>query len=334
MSTYGAVHAILPLLEDLERKGLDLGAILARAGIGRTAFDDPSTRLPKRQFQALWQAAVEATGDPALALRVAARARPNALGVIGYLASASESRRNAFELVRGLTPLLWENVDCELEAEGDALFLRCHAGGHPAARRFTLEYAVGLAVAMSRVLGFAQAEPLEARFAYAPPEYAAEYGRILGVPVRFEAGETGVLFPRTMMESLNPTADAALRRLLERHAAEQLARIPTGAHFAQRVRACIRSMLSVDSLTADTVAARLSMSGRTLRRRLQDEGTTYQALVDQVRAELAAHYLEKERRTIDEVGFLLGFSDQSAFTKAFRRWTGKTPAELVRRRPG
>jgi AraC-like DNA-binding protein len=133
-----------------------------------------------------------------------------------------------------------------------------------------------------------------------------------------------------MMDSLNPSADAALRQLLERYAADQLAKIPTSARFSQRVRACILSRLSLGNLTADAVAAQFSMSNRTLRRRLQEEATSYQEILDDVRAERARHYLTKEKRGIDEVAFLLGFSDPSAFTKAFRRWTGHTPADFAR----
>jgi AraC-like DNA-binding protein len=183
---------------------------------------------------------------------------------------------------------------------------------------------------MSRVLGAGRSDPLEARFSHSPPAYADEYERILRLPVRFDAGEDGVLFPISMIDSLNPSADAALRQLLQRHAADQLARIPTNARLSQRVRACIRSMLPLGALSADAVAAQFSMSNRTLRRRLQEESTNYQEILDDVRAEMARHYLTEEKQGIDEVAFLLGFSDQSAFTKAFRRWTGKTPADFVR----
>jgi AraC-like DNA-binding protein len=93
-------------------------------------------------------------------------------------------------------------------------------------------------------------------------------------------------------------------------------------------------MLPLGSLTADTVAAQFSMSSRTLRRHLQQEATSYQEILDDVRAELARHYLTKEKRGIDEVAFLLGFSDPSAFTKAFRRWTRQTPADFVRANSG
>jgi AraC-like DNA-binding protein len=329
-SSYGSVNVILPLLEYLENEGFDLKTILARVGIPESALEDTKTRFPKRRFQALWQVASEATGDPAIALRVSTMVKASALGIIGYLASASESRRNAFELVKGLTPLLWEDVECDLETGSEVAFIRCSTGSSPEARRFTTEYAIGLTVTMSRVLGAGRSDPLEARFSYSAPAYADEYERILRLPIRFDAGEDGVLFPISMMDSLNPSADAALRQLLEGYAADQLAKIPTSAQFSQRIRACILSMLPLGGLTADTVAAQFSMSNRTLRRRLQQEATSYQEILDDVRAELAGHYLAKEKRGIDEVAFLLGFSDPSAFTKAFRRWTGQTPANFVR----
>jgi len=331
-NSYGSVYAILPLLEYLRAKGFALQAILDRAGIPGSAAGDPKTRLPERKFQALWQIASEVTGDPAIALRVSTLVKPNALGIIGYLTTASESGRNAFELVRGLTPLLWEDAECELESDGDVAFIRCNTGSSPRSNRFTTEYAVGLAVAMGRALAAGRSEPLEARFSYPKPAYGNEYERILRLPVRFDTGEDGVLFPIAMMDSSNPSADAALRQLLERYAADQLARLPTGAPFSGRVRACVRSMLPLGSLTADTVAEQFSMSNRTLRRRLRAQGTSYQEILDDVRAELARHYLAREKRGIDDVSFLLGFSDQSAFTKAFRRWTGRTPAEFVRGR--
>jgi AraC-like DNA-binding protein len=329
-SSYGSVKAILPLLEYLENEGFDLKTILKRVDIPQSALEDTSTRFPKRKFQALWQLASEVTGDPAIALRVSTMVKTNTLGIIGYLASVSESGRNAFELVRGLTPLLWENVECDLESDGEVAFLRCSTDSIPQASRFITEYATGLAVTMSRVFGAARADPLEARFSYSAPAYADEYERILRLPIRFDAGEDGVLLPISMMDSLNPSADAALRLLLERYAADQLARIPTSAPFFQRVRARILSMLPLGGVTADTIAAQFSMSNRTLRRRLQEESTSYQDILDDVRVELARHYLTKEKRRIDEVALLLGFSDPSAFTKAFRRWTGQTPADFVR----
>lgn len=329
-SSHGSINAILPLLEYLENEGFDAKAILARAGIPETALDDIRQRFPKRNLEASWQVASEVTGDPAIALRVSTLVKANTLGIIGYLAAASESVRTAFELVKDLTPLLWEGFECALESDDEVAFIRCSTGCNPPASRFTIEYAIGLTVTMSRVLGATRSAPLEARFSHSAPAYADEYERILGLPIRFDAGEDGVLYPLSMLDSLNPSADATLRQLLERYAADQLAKLPTGARFSQRVHACILSMLPLGNLAADTVAAQFSISNRTLRRRLHEEATSYQEILDDVRTELACEYLTKEKRRIDEVAFLLGFTDPSAFTKAFRRWTGQTPADFAR----
>ncbi|MCU0669269.1 MAG: AraC family transcriptional regulator [Myxococcota bacterium] len=327
---YGSLNAILPLLEYLESEGFDLSAVLDRAGVPRSALEDVRIRLPQAKFELLWQAAIEASGDPALALRVSTLVKPSTLGVIGYLAAASESGRNAVELVKGLIPLFLEDFECELECSSEVAFLRLRAGGETPASRFMTEYVIGLAITMSRALGATRSDPLEVRFSHAPPVYADEYQRILRLPVRFEAGEDGVLFPIAMLDTSNPSADAPLRQLLERHAADQLARIMSSAPLPERLRAAILSMLPLGNLTAESAAAHFGMSSRTLRRRLREAGTSYQELLDDVRAELARRYLARERRGIDEVAHLLGFSEPSAFTKAFRRWTGQTPADFVR----
>lgn len=328
--SYGSLNAVLPLLEYLESEGFDRVAVLDRVGIPKSAREDPRARLPQRKFEALWRAAIEVTGDRALALRVSTRVKPSTLGIIGYLASASESRRNAFELVQGLTPLLWENFACDLASDDEVAFMRFSAGKGVRTSRFTTEYSVGLAIAMSRSLGAARSDPLEARFSYSAPDYAEEYERILRLPVRFDAEEDGVLFPISLIDSSNPSADAALRQLLQQYAADQLAMIPSNHRFSERVRASIRSLLSLGELSAEVVAAQLSMSDRTLRRRLRDEATSYQEILDDVRAELAHRYLRDDKQGIDEVAHQLGFSDASAFTKAFRRWTGRTPADFAR----
>jgi AraC-like DNA-binding protein len=327
---YGSLNAVLPLLEYLEKEGFDPKSILDSVGIPRSALEDTETRLPIENFQSLWQRASEVTGDPAIALRVSTMAKANTLGIIGYLASTSVSVRSSLELVKGLTPLLLEGVECELESDDDAAFFRCTTSATSDSTPFIVEYAIGLTVTISRIIGAAGTDPLEARFSYSAPAHADEYRRILQLPIRFDAGESGVLFPLSMMDGSNPSADAALRQVLERYAVDQLARLPTNASFRQRVRGCIVSMLPLGGLAADTVAAQFSMSNRTLRRRLQEESTSFQELHDEVRIELAIHSLTHEGRGIEEVAILVGFSDPSAFTKAFRRWTGQTPAEFIR----
>ena len=330
LSLYGSVSLVRPLLEHLSNAGFDPKSILDRAGIPHSAFESARTRFPKREFQVLWQVASEATGDPAIALRVSTMVRADTLGILGHLVLESKSRREAFDLGKELSWLLWEGFEFDFEIEGEVAFMRCHIDRDPYAGRFVTEFGVGFIVTIGRALGPYGAEPLEARFSYPAPAHADEYEQILGVPVRFDVGENGVLFRIPMPDTLNPAADSTLRRLLERYADEQISRMPSGTPFSQRVRSCIRSMLPAGGLTADTVATHLQTSESTLRRRLRDEGTSYREIVKEVRMDLACHYLAAEERDIVDVALILGFSDQSTFTRAFRKWTGQTPADFVR----
>ena len=129
-----------------------------------------------------------------------------------------------------------------------------------------------------------------------------------------------------------PRADSLLCSLLERQAADALARMPAVTSFAETVRQEIARALPGGEVSADGVARSLGLSARTLRRRLSDCGLNYQQLLDGVRCDLARQALSRPGASVGEVAAALGFSDTSAFHKAFRRWTGKRPSELTNTR--
>jgi AraC-like DNA-binding protein len=146
--------------------------------------------------------------------------------------------------------------------------------------------------------------------------------------VRFSAGENGLRLPVAELETPCVRADPALLAVLDRYAAERVERAPRSDSVADRGRAALAEELRAGEPSAATLAARLKMSVRTLNRSLGAEGTSYRRILDQLRRELAIHHLADDRLTIAEVAFLLGFSELSAFYRAFKRWTGRTPAEL------
>src|SRR5262245_58421573 len=131
-------------------------------------------------------------------------------------------------------------------------------------------------------------------------------------------------------------AEPALAQLLDQQLAAQLAALPAEeASFLDRIRSALFAELDRGEPTLEAIAARLRMSPRTLQRRLREEGSSLSAVLDRLRAELALRYLGEPRTSIGEVAFRLGFSDPTTFHRAFRRWTGQTPAEYRRgHRPG
>ena len=143
----------------------------------------------------------------------------------------------------------------------------------------------------------------------------------------FSTGENALVLPTILLDTPCAKADPGLLAILDRHAAELLARIPSPNSLADRVRSILIRELRGGDPSASLVAARLKMSVRTLHRGLLTEGMRFGEIFDQLRHELAIRHLRDRRIALAEVAFLLGFSELSSFYRAFKRWTKTTPAD-------
>lgn len=327
----GSFRLYIPLTDELAKRGFDVGALLERAGLPEAVLSDPDTRVPRGAVDALWQLAIEAARDRVLPLRVGLSVTPSTLGLVGYLVGASESAIDAVERAAAVTRYFGDGSDVDIAFERGLAVLRFHNRSSYETGLPTMEYSVALTVALSRLLGPLTdvGEAVEARFAHAAPDHAAHYA-LLGLPVRFGASHDGAAFRLARFHAPNPNADPVLRGLLEQHAADLLSRMPREDSFADRVRVCVVDLLPAGSPGVQQVAETLRMSARTLRRRLSEEKTTYRDVLDDVRHALALAELGPQRRSVEEVAYRLGFSDASGFHKAFRRWTGVSPADYAR----
>lgn len=323
------MRGVAPILYQLDALGFSEDRGLSCLGIDRTGLSDPDTRIDYRSVERLWQSAIEATGDPSLPLRAARRVHLAEFGLLTYIAAASRDSRTAFESLQELLPLMSTLADIGLDASSERPVVRYHWNPGFEIAVPTREYAVGTIVQTSRAVGSHSWGPEEAWFAYPPPDHADDYERILGVPVHFDASYDAVVFSASMLDDPNPASDPALVQALEHHAQALLATLPLGDNLQSRVRHVIASLLP-SGASAEAVAEKLRMSARNLRRRLEAENTSYKHILDEVRCELARRYLVQEQRRVTEVAHALGFSDGSAFHKAFRRWTGESPTEFAR----
>jgi AraC-like DNA-binding protein len=161
----------------------------------------------------------------------------------------------------------------------------------------------------------------------------AAYRRWFDAPVSFGAGATQLVFARSALDVPLRTADPQLLAILSRHAEELAARDRSLPPMIAQVERVLRKALRSDDAQVERVARELGLTGRSLQRRLKDEGTSFQLVRDKVRRELASRYLEDEL-SMAEISFLLGFSEPSAFFRAFKRWTGLTPLESRARARG
>lgn len=321
-----SIETLDPLVSALRAWDAPLGEILARVDLREEDLDDKSLRIPHSKFEGVWFAAREITEDPAIGLHVIDHFDLNRLNLVVYLASTSATPRDAYTRAARYTRIAHDALEVDLNVEGGRAICRTRFRGRPNDRTLA-EFAVGLIVKVSPRVVEREVE-ISAWFEHAEPDYAEEYGPILNCPVRFDAPLNGIVGGATGIDDPLPHADTGLAALLEEYAAEQLNKIPTVSSFPDRVRERIAAVLPKGDVSPERVARSLGVSARTMRRRLGEGSVSYQQLLDDVRRDFATRALARQELSIGEIALLLGFSDASAFNKAFRRWTGKRPSDL------
>ena len=191
------------------------------------------------------------------------------------------------------------------------------------------DYALALAASFARAHTGIPEPMLEVHVEHERTAYSEEYQRTFGGRVRFGMPHNALLFRRSFLAAPMRHANAALHAACELAAREQLVRVAQRSGVSSKVREMVTSSLRSGDTRMSTVAEALAMSVATLRRRLDEEGTSHTNILDEVRHELAKSYLRDPKLAISEITFLLGFSHVAAFYKAFRRWTGgSTPANF------
>lgn len=315
----------------LRALGTDPDPILQFVGIDALALQDPDGQVPAGMGSRFLNRAVEVTRDPHLGLHLAEEVDPGSFDVHFYAMVSSATLGEAFERLCRYQRLIHETNRVTLESNGGRSILRHMTPGGGAAARQSVEFIIAAWVRAGRVAVGIDWSPMEVRFVHPAPSETGEHSRFFRCPVQFGVGENSLVISRSLMDTPCVRADASLLAVLDRYASDRLG--PNTATFAGQVRAALSENIQKGGLGAEQVARRFKMSVRTFNRMLAAEGTTYRKLSDQLRHELAARYLRDRRVSIMEVAFLTGFSEISAFHRAFKRWAGQTPAEFRRTLP-
>lgn len=317
--------------------GVDVSALLEEAGITRETLADPDARSTTAQVGALWSRAYGLSGDPDLALHAVEALPFGAYRVVDFLASNAPTVGAAFEQIAAHLPIINTTVQLSIRAGSSEVEFRVEGrDASVAVSRPYAEYTLGAVVLRIRsMLGIRSMLehplPLVAvEFAAAAPAFNAEHKRIFRCPVRFEQPHHRLIVSRSTWEDGNARADANLFAVLERHARDLLTELPNDDPVISEARQAIEACFSGQAPSIEGTARRMGVSTRTLQRRLQRAGVSHNDLVDEARHAQAVSYLSQQDVAIAEIAYVLGFSDQSAFTRAFKRWTGSTPAMFRR----
>lgn len=321
------------ILAGAAQYGHDPQTLAARFGLSPAELADPDGRLPAPVAIAMWEEVPRIVGDDLFGLRLGERAsQAGALPIVGYVVQTSptlgEGIARALRFQRIVQTL--NRADLQVSDSTARLVVQVRAR-HVERLRHAIDFALAYVVTFSSRLTGTRVVPHRARFAYAAPPSVGEHRRLFGGDLRFGATPTELALDPAVLARPVLSADAQLRALVERHAEALLSRVPDGDSLASRARAALVAGLRSGRTTVDAVARDLRMSPRTLQRRLQAEGASHAALLDEVRRDLGLRYVGDASLSLSEVAFLLGFADQTTFHRAFVRWTRETPGAYRRK---
>lgn len=289
----------------------------------------PHERLPIAASEEVQKVVVQMLNDEDLGLRAARAAERGDYDVLEYVSASAATFREALETNFRYAKLLNDAADFRLEVHGDRAYSILHSIV-PMGRVSADFRSAAFYLTMRRWLDF-PADDIEVWFTHKRPADVAQYEVTFGKSkVVFGAPLDAVLFPAKYLDTAQPNADSNLHSLLRAHAERLLSQAPPTRTLLEQVRSQILQTMPDGSVSADRVASRLHMSRRTLTRHLAEEGTTFKALLDETRRHSAGYYLQTTSYSVEDIAFLLGFSESAAFVRAFKRWTQSTPAEYRR----
>ena len=319
------IGANIGVPEVLRNLGVDPSEILAEIGIELSLFDNPNNPISYLARGRMFAHCAERTACPHFGLLVGQRAGLSSFGVVGLLAKHSPDVGFALRSLVRYMHLHVRGANVTLSTDSDLAVLEYQIY-QPRARGNDQvgEGAVAVAFNIMRDLCGTDWEPVEARFAHRKPEDVKPFRRFFQAPLRFDAEQYAVVFSASWLHQPMPDTSPELLLLLQREVNEL--ELNQETDFLEQVRSLLRTTLVTGHSSADQVAELLSMNRRTLNRHLNVLGTNFQKVVDEIRFEIARQLLEDSAMEILQIALFLGYSNASAFTRAFRRWSSTTPA--------
>ena len=321
--------AALPAV--LDRLGADTDELLADFGLTRAYFDDAENTVPTAVVGRVFRRIVEVTGCDQLGILLGRPITLTSMGAIGVQMQASPNVAHAIEVMGKHFHVHDQGARFSVEAGGNVVRL-CY---RLTARDVDMIEEIYTLAAMA-ALGFLRGlcgkgwRPLEFELPFRRPRAVDALRKALGVPLKFDAEQLKMIFPASDLARPLPSADPLLYRMMAERIEQLEAR--QRRDLIGRVRNVMQTVIFTQTARASIVASRMGVSLRTLNRRLRAEGTSLQAIRDAVTAEAACQLLGNTEKSASEVALILGYSDSSAFTRAFRRWHGVPPAQWRARR--
>ena len=318
------------ITDALVARGIDGMAACERVGIPRAAVNDVDAMVDASAYSALWGEAVALSGDLWLPLDVARHA-PDSQNLLRFVCLPNATLGEAFERASRFLRLVTDAVVWSFVVDHDAARFVSERNRAPHANDVHADvFFIAENITLARIAtGQPSLAPREVRLAHPAPADATPLRVLLRAPVIWDAQRTEIVFERRTLDLPLVQADPSVAAFFEAYAAKLLQARTSAPTITDEVLRCVAMLLRGRTPSLDEVAELLGASPRTLRRRLEAEGTSFQQVLDNHRRELAARLLLEGSSSLAEIAFVLGFADPNGFQRAFRRWYGMTPPQYV-----
>jgi AraC-like DNA-binding protein len=327
-----SLSATTGLLEAIETAGGNPEQVVRAAGLSRATMSKPDGFIPCARFARLLDEAARVTRDDCFGLHFGERFNPKDVGPLAYVLINSPTIETGLQNAARYLRVHNQAAKVSFGVDGRFAYAR-HVLADPAieAPRQHNEYSMAVALNMIRLMAGSGWAPVEAQFAHPAPAQHSEHVRVFGAPVSFGHAANAFVIEREFLDRQVPAADPRLYPILRRYLDKVLAEVPPEDDLLASVRRAVAESMRQGGPSLTKVGKRVAMGPRTLQRRLKDHGIEFKALVDETRRLFALAYLRDPGQTLVEIAYLLGYSEVSAFNRAFRRWTGSTPSAYRRR---
>jgi len=314
------------VLAAAERHGLTRTQLLAHAGLGAKQLSDE--RWPIDDITRLWRAAAELTQDPGFGLKAGSLVGPASFNVVSFIFQSSPTLREAIALVQKFQRLISDGGRFQIVEGDDKSWLIYHPQqGELAFSPHQIEAVLAAVVSFSRWVTDHRFVPARVQFSHSQLGPLAGYQTVFQTGVDFNQAFSGLQLDNALLDRALPQADTQLAAMHREYAAARLAALSDTPDFSAQVRHWLGANLASGVPERSAAAEQFALSDRVFARRLQSQGLSYSDVLDAVRKEAACTAVADTDSTFVDIAQRLGFSEASAFNRAFKRWTGSSPGE-------
>jgi len=331
MSDHGfaSAAAVKQFLKTSQTYGVDYQPLLAKANIAADLFENNNQRIPGDAMEQLLALLIDACDDPCFGLRSARLIEPASYCVLGYAAMNCANLRELLARVPVYEKIVNEmGVSSTNIANGYVLQRwQCHFT-HPQVKRHMVESVLGSWLTYTHsLLDFDDRLIESICFEHAAPTDPVrrqDYAELFACPVLFNQPASGIRFREALLDLPFPQADEKLLQTLLDHASQLVAELDHNQSITDQVKNLLRLLLKEQVPSSTVIAEKLGMSSRTLQRKLSDENTHYKDVLNELRLELALHFLENTELPLESIAYELGYAEARSFYRSFKQWTGRT----------